>query len=232
MNNNPTLSYDEMYRLYTVKEQSSYSSLPHSFIIRTRDPDHFIPRNMTKYFNEKVFYNMHRQCFNACVDGENDRECYSNCKNKNLTSLELFKTAVEQQRKWNPITSYINVREYQKRPVEMGKNVPSEVDYYAKMKYIQEQYQNERTGHLTGLNDLFRGATNFFSPQKTNIFKMYMSGLFPSYTKKAIERNDITSRYEEYMKLNEEFGSKLDEILKEKEGEYSWGHITGEDFEE
>ena len=224
----------ENRNLLQVKEPRVYtkSTLPNTFAIKINQPENFIPDMWKKHFNEKMFYNvLHRECFNSCIDSENPKESYLNCRDKHSASIAIFKTAVEEKRKWNFLGSIINLREYQKRPDQIGKNIPSDVDYYAKTKYINKQLQDEKELLTSGLDNVFKGASNLFSKEKTNIFKMYVSGLFPPNTKKALERNNVQGRYEEYMKLNEKYGERIDELMNSKEAEYTWGHIDGEDYE-
>lgn len=224
--------YDHLYRQLKISPPNSFKSLPKTFINNLRNPENFIPFNTVKYFNEKMFFYNHRQCFNSCVDNESDtEECYKNCQVKHLTSLQLFKTAVEEKRKWNLQNEIINLSEYQKRPRDMGRNVPSDTDYYAKTKYIEDEMKKEKKEITSGIENLFIKATNSVPASKYNIFKLYLSGLFPPNTQKAIERNNIQGRYEEYQKLNEQYGNKIEEALSSLNGEYTWGHIEGEDYE-
>jgi hypothetical protein len=228
------MNSSENRNLLLIKEPRIYtkSTLPNTFSIRLKQPESFIPENWKKHFNEKMFYNiLHRECFNSCIDIENSKDCYLNCRDKHSASIEIFKTAVEEKRKWNLLGNIINLREYQKRPQDIGKNVPSDVDYYAKTRYIKDQLNQERELLTSGLDNVFKGASNLFSKEKTNIFKMYVSGLFPPNTKKALERNNIQGRYEEYMKLNEKYGERIDELMNSKDPEFTWGHIDGEDYE-
>jgi len=225
-------SYDNLTRTMRVNQPQSYSFLPKTFIKRIKNPENFLPRELVGHFNEKMFYFNHRECFNNCVDDlENAEECYRNCQDKRLTSLQIFKTAVEEKRKWSLVNELFNLREYQKRPKEMGKNVPSETDYYAKLKYIEDEMKAEKKYLSSGLNDLFSKATNSSTKATTNIFKLYLSGVFPPHTQKAIERNNVQGRYEEYLKLNEQYGKQVDELLNSAEPEFTWGHIDGEDYE-
>jgi hypothetical protein len=229
---NPTYSYHDVYRLRLLTEPQKYNFLPNSFIIRVKDPENFIPYSLEKHFNEKAFYSiLHRECFNSCIDSDETEECYSNCRSKNLTSLQLFKKSVEENRKWNPITSYINLREYQKRPAEMGKNVPSDTDYYVKYEYLRSKLFNKTDFKNKGLNKVFTNAIGHSKAATTNIFNLYLSGKFPPYTQKALDRNNIKERYEEYVKLNEKYGQQVDELMNSKEPELTWGHVSGEDYE-
>lgn len=229
----PEYNYLDVYRLRLLKEPQKYNFLPNSFIIRVKDPENFIPYKLEKHFNEKIFYNvLHRECFNSCIDSEETEDCYSNCRSKHLTSIQLFKKAVEESRKWNPITSYINIREYQKRPSEMGLNTPSDIDYYAKYNYLKQQVLSKLDFKKEGLNKIFANATNLSQRNTTNIFNLYLSGKFPPFTQKALDRNNIKSRYEEYVKLNEKYGEQLDELVNSKEPELNWGHVSGEDYED
>ena len=228
------MNSSEIRNLLQLKDPKTYnkSNLPNTFAIRLKQPENFIPDNWKKHFNEKMFYNvLHRECFNSCIDIENSKDCYLNCKDKHSASIEIFKTAVEEKRKWNFFGSIANFREYHKRPQDIGKNVPSDVDYYAKTNYIKDQLNQEKQQLTSGLDDVFKGASNLFSREKTNIFKMYVSGLFPPNTQKALERNNIQGRYEEYMKLNQKYGEKIDELMNSKDQEFTWGHIDGEDYQ-
>ena len=230
-----TFSYPEILSQRYYEKPKTYSFLPFTFVIKHRDPENFIPYRLEKHFNEISFYNMHRQCFNSCVDKTDVKECYNNCTSKHLSSIQIFKTALEEHRKWNPVTSYINLREFHKRPEEMGVNVPTDGNYYSKLEYLTTKFFENVWGKNTkGYNDLFDqalGTTNK-SKQSTNIFNLYLNGLFPPYTKKAIERSNVTKRYEEYMNLMNEYGSKIEENLdSSKEYDVNWGNISGEDYE-
>lgn len=223
--------YNDIYRLRKISPPQTHFCIPPSFLIRVHDPENFIPYNMVNYFNEKIFYNLlHRECFNACIDNSDSKQCYLNCRSKHLTSIELFKKTIEEHRKYKPIDSYVNLEEYQKRPKDMGKEIPKDSDYYAKEKYYRDQFLEELPSAGKGLDRIFQKASKDYSVQKTNIFKLYVSGLFPPRTQKAIERNNTKERYQEYVKLNEEYGSKLDELLNSKESEFNWGHIQGDDY--
>jgi hypothetical protein len=228
----PGYNYYDVYRLRLLTEPQKYNFLPNSFIIRVKDPENFIPYKMEKHFNEKAFYSiLHRECFNSCVDTDEVEECYSNCRSKHLTALQLFKKSVEESRKWNPITSYVNLKEYQKRPAEMGKNVPSDTDYYVKYEYLRNKLLSKIDFKNKGLNKVFYNATGMSKEGVHNIFNLYLSGKFPPYTQKALERNNIKGRYEEYVKLNELYGQQANDLLNSKEPELTWGHVSGEDYE-
>ena len=61
----------------------------------------------------------------------------------------------------------------------MGKNVPTEADYFKKHAYI---IRNSPTvfSIKDGVQEIMKKATRF-NPEKTNLFKMYVSGMFPPY---------------------------------------------------
>ena len=112
----------------------------------------------------------------------------------------------------------------------MGKNIPSDADYIRKLKWLQQAYKDEVEHKTTGLEDVFDPLKEL-TPSKTNIFKMYLEGKFPSYTQKAIDRNNLKGRYKEYVRLSEELGDRIDEYVNATENDFTWGHISGEDFE-
>lgn len=224
----------EKQRLRHVEEPKIYDTLPKSFIINTPNPLSFIPHKVIPYFNERIFFNfIHRQCFNSCIDDSNSIDCYKNCNSKHLSSIELFKTAVEQKRKYDPFNSFYNLSEYQKRPKHMAKNIPSDTDYIKKLRWLQSNYNEKGLTHNTnGLENIFTNATHSNVSNKTNIFKMYLEGKFPSYTQKAIDRNNLRGRYSEYMKLNEKLGDSINDLMEEESEKVNWGNITGEDYNE
>lgn len=226
------------YNLLEVLQRSKldppkkYSYLPATFMKRVQEPENFIPSKMAKHFNEIMFFNtLHRSCFNSCVNKEDTKTCYKNCQSKHLTSIELFKTAIEEDRKWNKITSFINVREYQKRPQELLKNTLSDTDYSKKSKYLIDQFVTETKLNANNLNDVFSSAVKQIHPLKTNIFSLYFQGMFPHYTRKAIERSGVANRYEEYKQLLEQYESQVKSELEKRESEFSWGSVNGEDYE-
>lgn len=146
--------YQEKMRLRTIKEPKVYDFIPLNYIIRVQNPLNFIPYKLVPHFNEKMFFNyLHRECFNSCVESEND--CYVNCQSKHSTALELFKNAVESKRKWEPVNSYINLREYHKRPEDQGKNVPSDSNYTYKLNWIYKNNIDGLSHNTKGLEELF-----------------------------------------------------------------------------
>lgn len=235
-NINQVPHYSELIRLRMHPEPKTYKFLPSTFLIKVRNPENFIPYSHQKYFNEKIFYNVyHRECFNSCVDTSSPEQCYSNCQSKHSTSVELFKTAVEEKRKYSPITSYLNLKEYQKRPDEMGKNVISDADYNKKFldmnRKFREKYSFDANSLETGFMDFFNKTYNT-RKITTNIFDIYVKGQYPPYAKEADKRNDVSNRYSEYTQLNEKYGSQINSVLeKEFKEDTTWGHINGDDYE-
>lgn len=228
--------YFENYRLRLQPEARLSSTILPSFLIKYKNPERFLPLSHEKHFNEKIFYNtLHRECFNSCIDTSNTEQCYSNCQSKHLTSVELLKNAVVEDRKYNGVTNYINLREYQKRPNEMGKNIVSDVNFAKKQEYLEEKFKQKVNTEVktleTGFVDFFNKTYNT-AKITTNIFDIYLRGQFPSYINKALKRNDVCSRYAEYKELNEKYGSQISDILEsEIKDELTWGHINGEDYE-
>lgn len=163
--------YAEKMRLREVEAPKTYDYLPPTFLIKTRNPLNFIPMRLVKHFNERIYANfLHRECFNACLDNENDNQCYLNCQNKHLTSIELFKRAVEENRRWEPINSYVNLREYQKRPNELGKNVVSDSNYSLKHKDLQSKFKDGITHETNALDEVFAGQNIKETPSSSNVF--------------------------------------------------------------
>lgn len=237
--NRYTTDFFSSYNLLEVLQRSKldppkkYSYLPATFMIRVQEPENFIPSKMAKHFNEIMFFNtLHRSCFNSCVNKEDVQTCYKNCQSKHLTSIELFKTAIEEDRKWNKVTSFINVREYQKRPQELLKNTLSDTDYSKKSKHLLDQFVTETKRNVNNLNDVFSSAVKQIHPLKTNIFSLYFQGMFPHYTRKAIEGSGVANRYEEYKQLLEKYESQVKSELEKRESEFTWGSVNGEDYEE
>lgn len=180
--------YAEKMRLREVESPKKYDSLPPTFITKTINPLNFIPVRFVKHFNERLYSNyLHRECFNACIDSENDNQCYLNCQNKHLTAIELFKVAVEEQRKWDPISSFINLREYQKRPSELGQNIVSDSNYSLKHKELQSKFKDGITHNTHALDEIFSGDKVKEVPN-TNLFNLYLNAKFPQLIQLAVDR--------------------------------------------
>lgn len=222
--------YRFLLRLRNLDAPKTFTYIPETFKIKWKNPENFIPYRMVRKFNERIFYNfLHRECFNSCLDSWNESECYSNCRNKHLTSLQIFKHSVEENRKWDLLNSFLNLREYQKSPAEMGKNVPHESNYFLKTALENEELIRKEDELKNGIFQLFGDYRNDL-PKKVNIFQMYLNGQFPHYTQKAIDRANLKGRYEEYKQLSEKYADRIDDVLSRETGYFNWGHISGDDF--
>ena len=118
-----------------LEPPKNYDYIPETYKNVWEDPNKFIPTRMHKTFNQKMFYNfVHRECFNSCISLTNqsfkpdltETSCYDNCRSKHLSSMGIFSDIVLYRRKWDGFMSFINMREYQKDPDEMGKLIPTD----------------------------------------------------------------------------------------------------------
>lgn len=146
----------EIYRLRKIDDPKRYHFIAPSFIKKYKNPLNFLPYKYVTHFNEKIFYNLiHRECFNSCVNTDNEEICYSNCQLKTLTSIELFKTAIEENFKNDIINSVLNLEEYHKRPEDIGQNIPSDNNYSFKINWIYRNFDNNYNHKTNGLGNIF-----------------------------------------------------------------------------
>ncbi len=148
--------YAEKLRLRQIDAPKSYSFIAPTYLINVPNPLSFLPKRQIKSFNEKVFLNtLHRECFNSCIDTENEDQCYTNCQSKHLASIQLLKTAIEERRKYDPFNSYFNLREYHKRPEEQGVNIPSDNDFTYKLNWVYKNNSEGLSHNVKGLEEIF-----------------------------------------------------------------------------
>lgn len=148
--------YPEKLRLRQIDAPKTYTFIAPTYLINVPNPLSFLPHRQIKSFNDKVFFNsIHRECFNSCIDSENENQCYLNCQSKHLASIQLLKTAIEERRKYDPYNSYLNLREYHKRPEEQGVNIPSDNDFSYKLKWIYRNNTEGLTHNFKGLEEVF-----------------------------------------------------------------------------
>jgi len=219
------------YQNYSEPKQ--YKTLPDSYKNVWEDPECFIPKKMHRTFNQQMFYNfIHRECFNSCINKTNVSNqpnkteifCYENCRNKHLSSLGIFKHAILTKRKWNGFLDFVNLREYQKDPDEMGELIPTDIFLRGHIRIVRSMKEHV---HLSGgLNDLF----GIKEPKQINIFEYYLLRPGTSFLPKPTKPEEKGS-YEHYKELSEKYGAVISEKLNQVNVK-DWKGIPGDDLAE
>jgi len=219
----------------TYTKPQTHTYIPDTYKNVWEEPTKFLPTKMQRSFNQHMFYNfIHRECFNSCLSKDNAKPnpntqeltCYENCKNKHLSSMGIFESAVISKRKWGGLLSFINLKEYSKDPDEMGKLIPTDPFLRGTIRNyraIKEQI------YLHGsLNDIFD-----VEPQKPiSIFEYYL--FTPPMKGSSREKKDNMEKlgsYEHYKELSKKYGAVINDKL-EKVDVKDWKGISGDDFEE
>lgn len=219
----------------TFDKPKVYDYIPETFKMKWEDPHKFIPDRMLSHFNQRTFINyIHRECFNSCVNtnaalSEAEKSCYENCKNKHLSALGTFKEALLQNRKWKGWKNFINLREYERTPEEIGTVYPTDPHRRADLETKKE---------LKFMSDQSRGLrealnSEFESPvEESTVFDEYLKGKYPAESlvgkhKASQQRKDV---YNEYKELNEKYGAQVAELLRSKVNMKDWKDIPGDDW--
>ena len=217
---------------HVYEEPKKVSSIKESFIIDYVDNEKFLPDSYLKEFDATLFYNyIHRECFRSSISNtpkldSTEVTSYQNCVSKHQFSIKVFSNVVMASRKWKGFLSYINMREYSRKPEEMGTTIPT--NPIIRKNYLDHLLikENEERG---------KGIENLLSSVKT---KNPMSFVYQFLLKKksflsrldleeALRNKDVLA---EYTRLNEKFGSELSDELKAKVDIKDWQGIGGDDF--
>ena len=157
----------------------TYDYIPETYKIQWDDYDQFLPKNMTSIFNKKIYYNfLQRECFNSCIQSassdaisDEERSCFNNCRSKHLASLGIYERVTMAKRKWNGILSFVNLAEFNKKPEEMNKMIPTDPYLTSAMEFNVIVRRNALQS--CGLYKLFGHKSNTISP---NLFEFYAMG--------------------------------------------------------
>ncbi len=218
----------------TFEKPKFYDYIPESYKINWPDPQKFLPDSMMSHFNKRVFINfIHRECFNSCVAdnaqlSSQETQCYQNCKNKHLSSLETFKNIMMERRRWKGWKNFISVKEYSRTPEEIGTNFPTDlIRRHQIYDNKEEQFLSENTmGLREALNSEFVDANK----KTKTIFDVYGDAPLNSKVgqeKLAEQRKDV---YNEYVEMNEKYGPRVAEMLKGNVNMQDWKDVPGDDW--
>jgi hypothetical protein len=190
---------------------------------------------MLSNFNQKMFINyVHKECFNSCVATgatltKEEKNCYSQCKNKHASALGTFKEVLLQRRQWKGWQNFISVKEYSRTPEEIGTDFPT--DPHERARIFAEREKEFERNAKRGLRQAL-GSEFEKEEEKLNIFDVYMKGRFTQGSKlqKEHEAKRRTDVYNEYKELNEKYGAQVAEMLKNKVNMKDWKDVPGEDW--
>jgi hypothetical protein len=220
----------------TFEKPKVYDYIPETFKNKWEDPHKFIPDRMLGHFNQRVFLqHIHRECFNSCVNSsaalsDQEKSCYDNCRNKHLSAIGTFKEVLLQNRKWKGWKNFVNLREFERTPEEIGTIFPTDPYRRASIEDKRESEFSRKQTH--GLREVFN--SEFEDPvENSNVFDEYMKGRYPEDSLVGQNRNGKKRRdiYNEYKELNEKYGAQVVELIRSKINIKDWKDVPGDDWQ-